>query len=119
MALYKKINGQLVLVNERGEGLGVGGERQGDGGADVCVCPECNKEYPHEKGVPCNERKCPVCGVALVGESKVNSTKDELKAIVKVMGVEWSDLSPQPTSYEELARQLKMTVEDLLKYQLK
>ena len=70
MALYKKINGQLVLMNERGEGRGVGGGRQGDGGADVCVCPECNKEYPHEKGMPCNEIRCPDCNVALVGESK-------------------------------------------------
>ena len=45
----------------RGEGQGVGGNRQGDGGTSVCVCPKCGAESPHERGTPCNKRKCPKC----------------------------------------------------------
>lgn len=56
------------LSEQRGEGMGVGGSRQGDGGADKCICPKCKKEYPHTKGVPCSKVKCPKCGVALVGK---------------------------------------------------
>ena len=57
----------------RGEGQGVGGEKQGDGGADNCVCPKCNYKAKHERGTPCNEMKCPKCGASMVGES--NNTK--------------------------------------------
>jgi len=54
----------------RGDGQGQGGQRQGDGGATKCVCPSCGKEFTHEKGVPCNDKKCPDCVVALVGKSE-------------------------------------------------
>jgi len=53
---------------ERGEGQGVGGERQGDGGADKCVCPECGATAEHEKGTPCSEISCPECGAKMEGE---------------------------------------------------
>ena len=52
----------------RGEGQGVGGERQGDGGAETCVCPKCGKEIEHERGEPCTKRKCPDCGATMVGK---------------------------------------------------
>lgn len=52
----------------RGDGQGQGGSRQGDGGASKCVCPKCGKEYSHEKGKPCSEKKCPKCGVSLKGK---------------------------------------------------
>ena len=51
----------------RGEGKGVGGPPQGDGGADKCVCPICNVTVPHEKGVPCNQKNCPKCGKPMTG----------------------------------------------------
>jgi hypothetical protein len=54
---------------QRGQGQGQGGPRQGDGGADMCVCPDCGREFPHKKGTPCNERECPDCGVALTGKA--------------------------------------------------
>jgi hypothetical protein len=62
-----------VLTKARGEGQGVGGERQGDGGADQCVCPECGATAKHEKGTPCNEQKCPKCGAAMTGQSAEKS----------------------------------------------
>ena len=55
---------------ERGEGQGVGGDRQGDGGADKCVCPECGATAEHEKGTPCTDVNCPECGAAMEGEQE-------------------------------------------------
>lgn len=52
---------------ERGQGQGVGGPRQGDGGADICKCPKCEATVPHQKGIPCNEIKCPKCDSPMVG----------------------------------------------------
>lgn len=52
----------------RGDGQGLGGPRQGDGGANVCVCPDCGNTQTHKKGVPCNSMKCPKCGTLLQGK---------------------------------------------------
>lgn len=52
----------------RGKGQGVGGPRQGDGGTDVCVCPECGTKAAHKRGVPCTDHKCPKCGSAMTGQ---------------------------------------------------
>jgi len=57
----------IVKSLERGEGQGVDGPPQGDGGADVCVCPDCGHEAAHEKGVPCAEISCPECGTEMRG----------------------------------------------------
>jgi len=57
------------ILEGRGEGMGVGGPRQGDGGADACYCPECDKSFPKQKGVPCQTGKCPTCGGKLVGKN--------------------------------------------------
>ncbi|MFW6172985.1 MAG: hypothetical protein ACOC5T_04510 [Elusimicrobiota bacterium] len=57
-----------VIDNTRGEGQGVGGPRQGDGGANVCVCPDCNYKVTHKRGTPCNQMKCPKCGSNLIGK---------------------------------------------------
>jgi len=61
---------QFLISKARGQGQGVGGPRQGDGGADKCVCPDCGAEYPHDRGTPCNEQTCPECGATLVGKAK-------------------------------------------------
>ncbi|MFH1573717.1 MAG: zinc ribbon domain-containing protein, partial [Acidobacteriota bacterium] len=65
-------------LKARGEGRGDGGEPQGDGGADVCVCPKCGAESPHEKGDPCTGQKCPKCGASMTGSSdgKVKGQKE-------------------------------------------
>jgi hypothetical protein len=63
---------ELVAAYEeqRGQGQGQDGERQGDGGADRCVCPKCGHEEPHEKGTPCAESECPKCGAAMTGKQE-------------------------------------------------
>jgi len=63
-----------------GEGQGVGGERQGIGGAGLCVCPECGYEQKHERGVACADIECPECGTPMKG--KVG--KDTIFKIMKV-----------------------------------
>lgn len=53
-----------------GEGRGVGGPRQGVGGAELCVCPKCGYEEEHERGTPCAEFECPECGTTMVGKAQ-------------------------------------------------
>jgi rRNA maturation endonuclease Nob1 len=31
-----------------------------------CVCARCEKEFPHGKGPPCREQRCPDCGTPLL-----------------------------------------------------
>lgn len=59
-----------TIIEGRGSGMGVGGERQGDGGTDTCICPKCKEEVAHERGTPCVEMKCPKCGTSMVGKQK-------------------------------------------------
>jgi len=47
----------------RGRMGGVGG---GPGGN--CVCPNCGKKAPHQRGVPCYQQKCPACGAKMTRE---------------------------------------------------
>ena len=57
-----------------GRGQGFGGRRRCAGGQGMaasavsCVCPQCAHREPHERGVPCYERKCPKCGIPLMRE---------------------------------------------------
>jgi len=54
-----------------GTGRGAGGGRRGRmGGAALgpggeCFCPNCKRTFPHQRGVPCNQIKCPNCGAAM------------------------------------------------------
>jgi hypothetical protein len=52
----------------RGRGMG-GGQGLGPGGD--CVCPNCGKKVPHERGTPCFEVKCPKCGTPMTRSSQV------------------------------------------------
>jgi predicted Fe-Mo cluster-binding NifX family protein len=58
-----------------GQGQGRGGRRadrmggpNAAGPAGTCVCPKCGQREPHERGVPCAERKCPQCGAVMTKE---------------------------------------------------
>jgi len=66
VAAWKSLN----VSEARGDGQGVGGAVQRDGGADTCVCPECGATTPHARGVPCAEVKCPECGTNMAGETE-------------------------------------------------
>ena len=52
----------------RGDGQGVSGPRQGDGGATICRCPSCRYWVLHNKGTPCNTLRCLRCGTPMIGE---------------------------------------------------
>ena len=60
-------------MNQSGRGgRGYGGQKPGHpgrmGGQKTagpigdCVCPQCGEMEPHQRGVPCSERKCSKCG---------------------------------------------------------
>ena len=56
-----------------GDGQGVGGPRQGVGGAGKCECPKCGKTVKHERGIPCTEQKCPECGAPMTGIKEISA----------------------------------------------
>lgn len=66
----KKAEVKYIKENDRiykmeavpGEGQGAGKPKQGAGGRDSCVCPECGHIAAHERGTPCVEQKCSKCG---------------------------------------------------------
>jgi predicted DNA-binding protein (UPF0251 family) len=44
------------------------GRGQGLGGSETCICPQCKKEIPHQRGIPCIQQECPDCKVPLRGK---------------------------------------------------
>ncbi len=36
---------------------------------DYCICLRCGERVPHERGIPCQEMRCPKCKAALVREN--------------------------------------------------
>ncbi len=81
--MYDIYQEEHIMKGRRGSGMGQGGgRRQGRGGqrpgsmgapvaagsVGYCVCPQCGLREPHERGLPCVERKCPKCGTAMSRE---------------------------------------------------
>jgi hypothetical protein len=69
----------------RGEGKGQGGPLQGDGGAELCVCPNCGFEKEHERGTPCTEFSCPKCGTKLSGKGGDNMDLKEILGKIETL----------------------------------
>lgn len=68
--------GEYKMVGPRGPGRGLRrGMPQGQGRGRMggmaagpvgeCVCSKCGATVPHQRGVPCTERKCPKCGAMM------------------------------------------------------
>lgn len=53
---------------------GRGGNRRGHRG--YCVCVKCGYIEPHQAGVPCRIRTCPVCQIPLMRNDKVHDPKE-------------------------------------------
>jgi predicted Fe-Mo cluster-binding NifX family protein len=86
LASIEKQGGKQAMprgMGGRGAGRGMGGSpggrcrraaggpgrigvSQGAGMIDVCVCPSCGAQAPHEFGIPCLQVKCPQCGKTMV-----------------------------------------------------
>ena len=61
-----------LLKEEQGKGTG----REGVGGTDTCICPECGYEESHkERGVPCDQSECPKCGCIMTGKGAPGEIK--------------------------------------------
>jgi len=78
----------LIIKKELGEGTGVGGPRQGIGGAKYCVCPKCGYSIEHAqigegKSKPCASIKCPKCGTKMAG-SKTKELSKLKKAHISI-----------------------------------
>ncbi|ANT65023.1 MULTISPECIES: DUF134 domain-containing protein [Prosthecochloris] len=57
------IHGKAIVIE--GGVIMKNGGAEGDG-QEVCACPKCKYEQPHDKGTPCRELRCPECGAVLV-----------------------------------------------------
>ena len=54
-----------------GGGFGRGGRRGLGGGFGVgpageCICYNCGYREPHQRGIPCQSKKCPKCGAFMI-----------------------------------------------------
>jgi hypothetical protein len=52
----------------RGQGRGRMGGPLAGGAVGTCVCPKCGHREPHERGVPCIQKRCPECGTLMTRE---------------------------------------------------
>lgn len=70
-----------------GQGRGVGGQRQGIGGAEYCICPKCNFIIKHERNIPCQQIKCHKCGSFMKG---TNQKPKESKMTREASSAPWT-----------------------------
>lgn len=61
------MNGGRGARQGAGQGRGPMGGQTG-GAIGFCVCTKCGHREPHERGVPCIQKRCPACGAALTRE---------------------------------------------------
>ncbi|GBC59854.1 hypothetical protein DENIS_0795 [Desulfonema ishimotonii] len=63
--------GDLMQPGYLMPGCSAGGQerrRGGLGAGGFCVCPLCEHRLTHVRGIPCNEVRCPACGVHMLRE---------------------------------------------------
>jgi len=48
-----------------GRRRGTGGDINRPGPVGECLCPNCGHREPHQRAVPCFNRKCPKCGTPM------------------------------------------------------
>lgn len=58
-------NGSRGLGLEAGRGRCGKGDTPEAGTCGICICPQCSHREPHERGVACSRKQCPVCGSPL------------------------------------------------------
>jgi predicted DNA-binding protein (UPF0251 family)/ssDNA-binding Zn-finger/Zn-ribbon topoisomerase 1 len=67
---------QRRRMGQGGGGAGMGRMgRAGGSPAGFCVCPKCGYRKPHERGVPCQEERCPECRGKMVREGSYHHEK--------------------------------------------
>jgi len=54
-------------------------DSQGMGPAGYCICIKCGYKKPHQAGIPCQEEKCPKCGIKLFRENSLHHLKIKQK----------------------------------------
>jgi len=54
-----RIEGGKIMAPEQSQGMGAGGH---------CICPKCDERIPHQRGIPCQEEKCPKCSQKMMRE---------------------------------------------------
>lgn len=63
-----KIHGGEYKMNLNLRGRGRMGGPLAAGPEGNCVCPNCGHKEKHERGIPCNKKKCPECGNLMTRE---------------------------------------------------
>ena len=62
------------MIVERRHDMGVGG---------YCICPKCEEKIPHNRGVPCQDERCPKCGAKMLREGSYHHDLLEKKMAKK------------------------------------
>jgi predicted Fe-Mo cluster-binding NifX family protein len=58
-----------------------GGTVRADRGAEdsrlVCICPQCGNREAHERGVPCMQKRCALCGGVMTGKQEQEAVESK------------------------------------------
>ncbi|MBN2614123.1 MAG: DUF134 domain-containing protein [Bacteroidales bacterium] len=60
---------EIIPVQQAGEHRNFGegrGRKSSHQGEEMCICPKCDHEIPHQMGIPCNSNLCPKCNIRMM-----------------------------------------------------